>query len=83
MVKALTKAGIKGEKIVLETIDPNRLQIISNTYWNIAKYWHHEAVKIGDTVYDNVFKNGIRYSDWLNDLGYNTTQFKKVMSTSF
>jgi len=30
----------------------------------------HEAIKVGDTVFDNLNPDGIKYDDWLNDLDF-------------
>ncbi len=38
---------------------------------NISENGFHEAIKVGDMIFDNLNLNGIKYDDWLDDLDIN------------
>lgn len=61
--------GISGEKIELTSKYSD--YISSDKFGNISTNGYHTGIKIGDTIYDNLYPNGINYFDWLTDLGYN------------
>ncbi|EKW1657711.1 RHS repeat-associated core domain-containing protein, partial [Citrobacter freundii] len=67
----MQKAGINGEHLIIDTINKNGAfgNIWSDRVGkNIATNGHHEAIKVGDTIFDNMNPSGIKYDDWLNDL---------------
>lgn len=37
---------------------------------SIATNGHHEAIKVGGTVFDNINHSGIKYDEWINDLDF-------------
>ena len=68
--KALTEAGEDFRPRVIQTGDALRNgNIYSDAIRdNISTNGYHEAVQVGDTVFDNINPNGISFQDWLNDL---------------
>jgi len=63
----LIKEGVNGFKIV---IDPGNKFVLSDTLGQLgAKGANHEAIRVGDTVFDNLRPQGIPYKDFINDLG--------------
>lgn len=67
----MQQAGVNGEHLILET--KNKQGAFGNIWSdrigkNIATNGHHEAIKVGDTVFDNMNPSGIKYEDWLNDI---------------
>ncbi|MGK9176069.1 hypothetical protein KXR87_23145, partial [Yokenella regensburgei] len=80
----MQQAGVNGEHLILET---NNKQGAFGNVWsdnvgkNIATNGHHEAIKVGDTVFDNMNPSGIKYQDWLNDL-YSPGEYA-ITSTRF
>lgn len=43
---------------------------------SITENGMHYAIMCGDTVYDNIYHNGISYTDWDNDYGITECGFK-------
>ena len=39
---------------------------------------YHFGVKVGDTVFDNNYPAGIKYSDWITDLGANSADINII-----
>lgn len=65
--KPMVKNGISGERIHIES---RTGYIYSDKYGDsITTNGIHDAIKIGDTVYDNLSSTGIKYDAWLKDLG--------------
>ncbi|WP_080402154.1 RHS repeat-associated core domain-containing protein [Burkholderia ubonensis] len=74
----LENAGIEGEHLILDTPSVERGNIWSDrAQENIATNGHHEGIKVGDVVFDNMNPEGVPYSDWIDDLfslgGFNIT----------
>ncbi len=68
VVKEMKAKGLSGEIIDLST-DVNRPFIYSDRLGGvISQNGTHQAVRIGDTVFDNLNPNGIPYGEWLKDL---------------
>ena len=68
LVKELKGAGISGEIVELRTPSTIRGNIWSNTKNDvIGKSGFHRGVLVGDKVFDNLHKNGIKYEDWVKD----------------
>jgi len=68
IVKEMKAKGLSGEIIDLST-DVNRPFIYSDRFGGvISQNGTHQAVRIGDTVFDNLNPNGIPYGEWLKDL---------------
>ena len=64
----MKKEGIVGEHIeIRNTYGPI---IESKKNGIIGETGFHEAIKVGDTVFDNLNPDGIKYDDWLDDLEY-------------
>ena len=67
--KQMKKAGIEGEHI---RIDSRARYMPSKSYplhnGNISENYFHEAIKVGDTIFDNIHHKGIDYKVWLDDL---------------
>jgi hypothetical protein len=71
----LKAAGHSGEIIEIQAIAsrPGGARpdfIVSNTHGghqSITQNGRHVGVRVGDTVYDNIHKNGIPYKQWLAD----------------
>ena len=64
----MKKEGIVGEHIeIRNTYGPI---IESKKNGIIGETGFHEAIKVGDTVFDNLNPDGIKYDDWLNDLDF-------------
>ena len=63
--------NIKGEYVHIETdapyiySDKNGVIAKSNKYSNP----YHDAIQVSDTVFDNMNPSGVKYDDWINDLG--------------
>jgi hypothetical protein len=64
----LKAEGIQGETVILK--GGGKYGIDSLKHGNIAKNNYHEAIKVGDTVFDNMNPSGMKYDDWLYDVGY-------------
>ena len=64
--------GLQGEHI---RIDSKTDYMPSKSYphhdGNISKNGFHEAIKVGDMVFDNINHKGIDYKMWLDDLEIN------------
>ncbi|GAA4276491.1 papain fold toxin domain-containing protein [Aquimarina mytili] len=81
VVRALKSKGIRGE--ILEVTTNGNRGMAANIWsdlmqTNISTNGRHRAVMINDMVFDNVHKNGIKYSEWVKDLfsptGYKITK---------
>ncbi len=57
---------IVGEKVFVES---KSKRIWSYKFDVISTNGKHRAIKIGDTIYDNLNPAGIKYEEWLYDLG--------------
>lgn len=58
--------GISGERLKVES----DFGIYSDKAGKvIGETGYHDAIKIGDKVYDNMTPEGMNYADWLKDLG--------------
>ncbi len=66
MEKLMKESGVSGEKI---SVQSKTDYIWSDKYGVISENGRHYAIKVGDTVFDNLNPQGISYSDWLSDLG--------------
>ena len=65
--KSLKKAEVEGQRV---TIKSKTGYIYSDKFGgNISTNGLHEAIRIGDKIYDNMTPNGIEYNAWLDDLG--------------
>lgn len=62
----MKQEGISGEGISIES---QTGYIVSDRNGTISYNGTHDAIKVRDTIYDNLNPNGISYSDWLKDLG--------------
>lgn len=58
--------GISGERLYITSGTGN---IWSLKFGNISTNGEHQAIKIGDTIYDNLYPYGISYQEWSYDLG--------------
>jgi hypothetical protein len=69
MVKALKKAGIRGEVL---SIRANAGDLMVNDLIGpgktITQNGFHMAVRVGDTVFDNFFREGVSYEAFVNAL---------------
>lgn len=68
----MEKEGINGERIIVKSKLSN---IDSMAHGNVATNGHHEAIRFGDTVFDNMNPSGIKYDKWAYDLGVNDPLF--------
>jgi len=66
--KLLMKRNVDGKRVCLQT---KRLKgaIYSDTNKNIDENGGHQAVRVGDLVFDNMNSNGVPLTEWLKDLG--------------
>lgn len=59
--------NITGQLLEVRTNIPNR-NIISDLYNNgnttISTNVYHQAIRVGDTVFDNLNPNGVDYNSW-------------------
>ena len=62
----IERAWIKSELLKIKGQTDN---IVSDTFGIISKNWEHQAVKVWDTVYDNMNKVGMSYDNFTKDLG--------------
>ena len=59
-------AGIDGEHIRIQNVSaPN---VISKKNGIIGTTGFHEGIKVGDTVFDNLNIDGVKFDDWIDDL---------------
>lgn len=62
--------NVAGEVIEMRTVSGEAIEIVSDTIgggqW-ISTNGVHRAVRVGDTVFDNIHKNGISYAEWVKD----------------
>ena len=67
----LQKEGISGELLEVKTVSNKSM---FGNIWsdkagtNISTNGTHQAIKVGDTVFDNMNPSGIHYDDWKSDL---------------
>jgi hypothetical protein len=66
IVETLQAKGVKGEVLKVKT---GTGRIWSDKHGVISTTGEHYAVKVGDTVYDNLNPKGIPYREWVDDLG--------------
>ena len=64
----MKKEGIIGEHI--EIRNTNAPFVKSKKNDTIGANYYHQGIKVGDTIFDNLNPNGIKYDDWLDDLEY-------------
>jgi len=64
--KLLKENGISGERV---TVRSKTDWIWSDKYGTISENGTHQAIKIGDKIFDNMNPQGISYTDWQMDLG--------------
>ncbi|WP_426481931.1 papain fold toxin domain-containing protein [Chryseobacterium sp. R2ACT005] len=65
LIKRMTSQGIKGEMITLKS----SRNIWSDAFnMNISTNGDHVGVKVGNMVYDNLYPQGIKFTDWMMDL---------------
>lgn len=64
--KIMKEEGIQGERIHVKS---ETGFVYSDKNGAISSNGTHDAIRIGDTVYDNLNPNGISYDDWAKDLG--------------
>ena len=73
IVNAMKQKGLNGEILDIRTISrqgqPSYHNIYSDSLGrNISTNGTHRAVRVGNTVFDNLHPNGIPFDQWLNDL---------------
>ncbi len=70
--------AVSFEKLLIENkVNGKRLCVKSSVYGKISSIrnklisdnGNHFAVQVGDTVFDNMFPNGISYKEWADDIG--------------
>ena len=66
MEELMKESGIEGKRI---NIQRKTNFIWPDKYGLISENGRHYAIKVGDTVFDNLNPQGIAYSEWLSDLG--------------
>ena len=66
MEKLMKENGVTGERLDIQS---KTGYIWSDKYGSISENGYHHAIKVGDTVFDNLNPKGISYRDWLSDLG--------------
>ncbi len=76
--KLMIDNNVNGMRIHVTSYTGN---IWSNRHGNISMNGKHDAIKIGDTVFDNLNPKGISYEDWLDDLGIIEQQSQFIIST--
>ena len=64
--KKMKAAGINGQRLDMET---GTGLIYSNKNKVISTNGTHSAIKVGDTVFDNLNPKGVKHNDWIDDLG--------------
>ena len=64
--KALQKEWIGFEKLILKNWNDFIYSVKNGVA--ISSNWYHEAIKVWDTVFDNIYKAWIKYSEFLEDL---------------
>ncbi len=71
MRKALQDEGIGGQVLNIKAKQGDFIvnDLIDGGASTITRNGTHQAVKVGDTVFDNFFKNGIPYEDYVGALG--------------
>jgi hypothetical protein len=83
LVSKLKAQKIKGELLEMKT---GTGFIQSDEFGSIATNGVHQAVKVGDTVFDNLRPSGIKYKDWIEDLGgeiFTNPPHAKITSSPF
>ncbi len=83
MVNLLKSEGVKGTLLEIRTIGSKGM---AGNIWsdvmqtNISTNGRHQAVQVGNMVFDNVHKKGIEYNKWIKDFfsptGYNIKKTK-------
>ncbi len=66
MEKLMKKYGISGERIFIQS---GTGIIWSDAFGVISENGKHYAIKVGDTIFDNLNSTGVNYKKWLKDLG--------------
>ena len=63
----LRRKGINGKEI---TVDAGEKYVYSNAHGALgAQGAVHKAIRVGDTVFDNMSPGGLPWSEWIDDLG--------------
>ena len=57
---------IIGERVIIES---GTGVIWSSKFGTISTNGIYHAIRVGDTIYDNLNPTGIKYGEWLYDLG--------------
>lgn len=62
----MKESNIIGERVSVNSLSK---RIWSYKFGIVSENGKHYAIKIGDTIYDNLNLAGIKYEEWLYDLG--------------
>ena len=60
--------SISGERIRV-TPKTGKSIIYSDKFGTIGESGVHDAIKVGDYIFDNMNPNGVPYAEWFSDLG--------------
>ncbi len=66
MERMMKQNKIIGERVIIES---GTGVIWSSKFGTISTNGIHHAIRVGDTIYDNLNPTGIKYGEWLYDLG--------------
>ena len=66
LMEGLKAKNIKGTHIKIQNTSADN--IISKKNGTIGKSGFHEAILVDDMIFDNMNPNGIKYSEWIDDL---------------
>jgi RHS repeat-associated protein len=76
--------GVAGEVIQLRTESGAAIEIVSDVIGGntpISTNGIHQAVRVGDVVFDNIHKNGIKYAEWIKDFNSRDNLVVDVLRT--
>lgn len=76
----MKKKGIVGQRI---NIKSSTGQIYSEKLGrSVTDNGEHAAIRVGDTVYENLNPNGVPYKEWADDLALEDPFFKQYFDLS-
>ena len=80
LMERMTAQGMKGEMVTLKS-SRNIWSDAFNT--NISTDGNHVGVKVGNMVYDNLYPQGIKFTDWMMDLQVGSPIMQGPFITTF
>ena len=79
--ESMQKKGLKGQHV---TADPGRYYIYSDKFKKLGEQGiPHQAIRVGDTIFDNMHPKGVPYDQWAKDIGVGLPNGPKLSTKGF